>query len=102
MQEQEAMRHAEKAGLTTTKLENKSDEIVNAMGESLSNLTNSDDEEDGGIEDDDGNTTELEKLREVDAAGWVMSTISKIVQQHMEIFQLMQRRLDELMHLGWG
>jgi len=46
-QEQEDMRNAEMAGLTTTKPETTFEEMINAIGDSPSNLASSDAEEDG-------------------------------------------------------
>jgi hypothetical protein len=94
-QEQEDRRHAEKAGLRTTKLQKTSAEIFNAIAEGWSNPANSADEEDCGNEEDNDNTIELGNMGEDDAAGWVMGTISKIGQQHISRFWLKQRRLDE-------
>ena len=45
-QEQDHMRNAEKAGLKTTKPETTFQEMLNAIGDSLSDLASSDDEED--------------------------------------------------------
>ena len=44
---QDDMRNAEKAGLTTTKPETTVEEMLNAIGETLSDLASSDDVEDG-------------------------------------------------------
>jgi len=85
MQKQEHMRNVEKAQSTTTKPE-KSFEMLNAIGDSLSNLASSEDEEDGEDEDDDEEDTELGKLSEDDKPGWVMGTISTTVQHRMESF----------------
>jgi len=69
----------------------------------MSNLASSEDEEDGDAEDDhDDEDTELGKLSDDDKPGWVMGTISKTVQHHMESVRQKQMRLDELMQPGWG
>ena len=52
-QEQEDVRNAEKAGLTTTKLETTLEEILNAIRDSLSNLESSYQGEDGEDKDCD-------------------------------------------------
>jgi len=76
--------------------------MLNAIGDSLSDLASSDDEEDGEDEDHDEEDTELGKLSEHDEPGWVMGTVSKTVQHPMERFRQKQMRLDELMQPGRG
>jgi len=73
------MRIAEKAGLTTTKPETTFEEMLNAMGDSLSDLASSHDEEDGEDKDDEEEDSAEGKLSEDDEAGRVMGTISKMV-----------------------
>ena len=102
MQEQEHMENVEKGRSTTTKPEITFEEMLNAIGDSLSDLASSDDEEDGEDEDDDEEDTGHGKLSEDDEPGWVMGTISKMVQHRMESFRQKQLRLDELMQPGWG
>ena len=51
--EQDTMRNAEKAGLTTTKSERTFEEMLHASRDSLSDLASFDDGEDGEDEDDD-------------------------------------------------
>ena len=101
-QEQEDMRNAEKAGLTLRKHDKPFEEMLNAMGDSLSDLASSDDVEDGDDEEDDEEYTELGKLSEDDKPGWVMGRISKMVKHCMESFRQKQMRLDELTQQGWG
>jgi len=86
-QAQEEMRNAENVGLTTTKPETTFDGMLNAIGDSLSDLASSDDGEDGEDEDDDEDNPELGKISEDDEPGWVMGTISKTVQHRMERFR---------------
>jgi len=76
--------------------------MLNAIGDSLSNLASSDNKQDGEDEEDDEADTELGKLSDDDEPGWVMGTISKTVQHCMESFRQMQMRLDELTQPGWG
>jgi len=64
----------------------------------LSDFVSSDDEED----QDDDEDTEQGKLRDNDEPGWVMGTISKMVQQHIERSPQKQMKLDELTQPGWG
>jgi len=69
-----------------------------AIGDSLSDLASSDDGEDG--EDQDDEQTEQGKVSEDDEPGWVMGTITKMVQQRMERFRQKQMKLDELTQPG--
>jgi hypothetical protein len=69
-----------------------------SIGDSLSDLASSDDGEDGEHEDEE---TEQGKLSKDDKPGWMMGTISKMVQQHMKSFRQKQMKLDELTQLGW-
>jgi hypothetical protein len=75
------------------------EEMLVAIGDSLSDLVNSDDGENGENEDDQ--ETEQGKLREYDKRGWVMGTITKTVQQHIERFRQKHMKVDELTHPGW-
>jgi len=77
------------------------EEMLNAIGDSLSDLASSDDEQDGEDEEDDEVDTELGKVSDDDEPGWVMGTISKTVQHRMESFRQKQMRLDELTQPGW-
>jgi len=58
-QQQEDMRKAENAGLTTTTPETTFQEMLNAIADGLSDLARSDDGEDGDDEDDDEEDPEL-------------------------------------------
>jgi hypothetical protein len=101
MQELKDMITAESAGGTARKPETSLEQMFNAVGDSLSDLANSDDEKDGEDEEDEEEDTELGKLSD-DEPGWVMGTISKPVQHCKESFRQNQMRLDELMQPGWG
>ena len=101
MQEQEKIWNVENTRLTTTKPEKTLEEMLNAIGDSLSDLACSDNEEDGEDEDIEDDT-ELGELSEDDEPGWVMGTISKSVQLHMESFRQKQMRLDKLMEPRWA
>jgi len=102
MQQQKHMTNVEKARSTTTKPETTCDEMSNAIGDSLSDLTSSEDDEDGHDEDDDEEDTELGNLSDDDEPGWVMGTIPKTVQHLMESFRQKQMRLDQLTQRGLG
>jgi len=96
--EQDDMTHAEIAGLTAREPEKTFEEMMAAIGDSLSDLASSHDGEDGEDEDEE---TELVMLSEDDEPGWVMGTISIMVQQRMESFRQKQMKLDELTQPGW-
>jgi len=100
-QRQDDMSNVENAGLTTRVPEMTFQEMRNAIGDSLSDLASSDDEEDAEDEDEDDDT-EQGKLSEDDKPGWVMGTISKSVQRRMERFCQKQMKRDELTQPGWG
>ena len=76
--------------------------MLNALGDSLSDLPSSDDEQDREDKEDAEEDKELGNLSDHDEPGWVMGTISKTVQHCMESFPKKQMRLDELTQLGWG
>jgi hypothetical protein len=97
-QEQDDMTHAEIPGLMPREPETTVEEMMAAIGDSLSDLASSDDGEDGQDEDEE---IELGKLSEDDEPGWVMGTISKTVQQHLESCQQKQTKFDELTQPGW-
>jgi hypothetical protein len=97
-QEQDDMTHAEIAGLTPREPETTFEEMMAAIGDSLSYLASSDDGDDGEDEDEE---TELGKVSEGDEPGWVMGTIYKRIQQGMESFRQKQIKLDELQQPGW-
>jgi len=100
-QRQENMSNVEKAGLTTREREKTSEEMLNAIGDSLSDLASSDDE--GDVEDEEeDDDTEQGNLSEDDEPGWVMGTISKSVQRRMERCWQKRMKLDKLTQPGWG
>jgi len=98
-QEQDDITHAEIAGLTSREPKKMFEEMLVAIGDSLSDLASSNDGEDG--EDEVDEETEQVKLSDDDEPGWVMGTITKTVQQRMESYRQMQTKLDELTQLGW-
>jgi len=99
---QDSMRNAEKAGLTTTKPETTFEQMLNASRDSMSDLASSDDGENGEDEDDDEEDSVGGELSKDDKPGWVMVTISKMVEYGMERCRQMQMKLDELTQPGWG
>jgi hypothetical protein len=92
-QEQDDMTNAELAGLTSREPKKTFEEMLVAIGDSLSDLASSNDGEDG--EDEDDGESEQGKLGEDDEPGWVMGTISKMVQQRVERFRQKQMMFDE-------
>jgi len=96
------MMTAENECATTGKPETTFEEMLNPIGDSLSDLASSHDEQDGEDKEDDEEDTELGKLSDDDEPGWVMGTITKTVQHRMESFRQKQMRLDELTQPGWG
>jgi hypothetical protein len=85
--------------LTSREPEKPFEEMLVAIGDSLSDLASSDNAEDG--EDEDDEETEQGKLSEDDEPGWVMGTITKTVKQHMEKFRQKQMILHELSEPRW-
>jgi len=66
MQELKDMTTAESVGVTTRKPETIFEEMFNAIGNSLSDLASSDDEQNGEDEEDDEEDSELSKLSDED------------------------------------
>ena len=96
------MSTAENVGATTRTPKLMFGEILNAVRDSLSDLSSSEDEEDGQDEDNDYEDTGLGKLREDDEPGWVMGTFPNQVPRCMESLRQKQMRRDELMLAGCG
>jgi hypothetical protein len=93
---------AANGGTTTGKPETLFESMLNAIGDSLSDLARSNDEQDGEDEEGDEQDTELGKLRDDDEPGCVMGTITETVQHRMECFRQKQMRHDEFTQPGWG
>jgi hypothetical protein len=68
--------------------------MLGAIRHSLSDVASSDDGEDGENEDEE--ETDQGKLSKDDEPGWLMGTITKMVLQCIERFQLKQMKLDKL------
>jgi len=102
MQELNDVTTAENAGVTTRKPETTFEDMLNAIGDSLSSLVSSYEEQDGEDEDDDEENTDLSNLSDYNEPGRGLGTISKTVQHSMGSFQQKQMRLDELTQPGWG
>jgi hypothetical protein len=92
------MTHAGIAGLTSKEPERTFEEMLVSIGDSLSHLASSDDGEGGEDEDDD--ETAQGELSKDDEPGWVMGTITKMVQQRLERFRQKEMKLDELTQPG--
>jgi len=75
--------------------------MLNAIGDSLSDLASSDNGEGREDDDDDEAGLELGKLNKVDEPGWVMGTISEMVQHHMGRFWQKQMKLNEWSQRSW-
>jgi hypothetical protein len=88
------MTKAEIVELTSREPEKTFEEMLVTIGDSLSDLATSDDEEDG--EDEDDEETEQGK----DESGCVMGTITQMVQQYMERCRQKQMELHESTHPG--
>ena len=76
--------------------------MLNAIGDSLSDLASSDDGEDWEDDNDDEEDPAQGKLSDDDEPGWVMGMISKSVQYGMKRVRPMQMKLDELTQPGCG
>jgi hypothetical protein len=93
------MKSAEIVGLTNNELEKTFDAMRVAIGDSLSDFASSNEGDDG--EDEDEEESDQGQLSEDDKPGWVMGSITQMVQQHMERFWQKQMALDELTQPGW-
>ena len=102
IQELHDMTTAENTGATTRKPNTMFKEIQKPIGDSLSDLASSDDEQSVEDEGDDEEDTELGKQSDDDETGWVMGMISKTVQHRTESFRHKQMRLEELTQRRWG
>ena len=100
-QKQEDMSNVQKAGLTTREPEKTFEEMLNAIGDSLSDLASSYDQGDAEDEEEDDDP-EQGMMSEDDEPGWVTGTISKTVKRPMERFWQRRMKLDELTQPRWG
>jgi len=75
MQERQVMRNAEKGGLTTRKPNKTFEKMLNALGESLGDLADSHNGEDGKDKEDDEEHIVQGKPSEDDEPSMVMGTI---------------------------
>jgi len=98
-QQQDDIMHADIATLTSWEPEETFEEMLVAIGDSLSDLASYDDGED--VEDEDDEETDHGKMTEEDEPGWVMGTITKTVPQQMERFRQQQLNLNELTKPAW-
>jgi len=102
MQELHNMTTADNTGVSTRTPDTTFEEMLNAIGDSLSDLASSDDERTREDEEDDEEDTDLGRLSDDDETGWVVGTISKTVQRCMESFRQKNMRLEELTQPGCG
>ena len=93
------MKNAENAGLTNREPEKTFQEMMVAIGDSLSDLASSDDGEYGEYEDDE--ETEQGNLSKDYEPSGVMGSFGKTVQQRIKRFPQKQIKLDELTQSGW-
>jgi hypothetical protein len=100
IQEQEYMRNVEQARLTTTKPKTTFEEAINSIGSSLSDFASCNNSDDGEDKDDDEEDTELGKMCKDEQPGWVMGTISKMVQHPKGRVRQRRTRLDKLTQPG--
>jgi hypothetical protein len=84
LQEQEAMINTEKAGMTTSECKKTYQEMLNAIGDSLSDFANFEDTENGEDYEDNEDNTGLGTLSNGDIPHWVIGTMCKMVQQSTE------------------
>ena len=87
LQEQEHMANVENARSTTTKHETSFEDLPNAVGDSQSDQSSSHDEENWEDKDDYAEDTDHGKVNKDDRPGWVMRTITEMVQYRIESFR---------------
>jgi len=92
------MKHAKIVGLMSSEPEKTFEEMLVAIGDSLSDLASSDGGEDG--EDENDEETEQGNFSKDAKPSWVMGTITKTVQQRMERFRQKQMKLNEMTQPG--
>jgi hypothetical protein len=95
------MMTAANRGATTGTRKTTFEDMLNMIGDSLSDLASSDDEQDGEDKKDDEDDTMLCKISDDDEPGCVMGTITKRVQHRMESCRQKKMTLDELTQPGW-
>jgi hypothetical protein len=101
VQEQEHKGNVENGRSATRKPLMIFEELLNAIGDSLSDCACSEVMEDGENEGDEEEDSGYGKLSEDDEPGWVTGPIFKTIQHLKESFQHPQMRLDELSQPGW-
>jgi hypothetical protein len=101
-QEQEDMRYAELAELTTRKTKKKFQDVLNAIGDSLTNRTSSDNAKNPEDVEDNDTHTVLGNLSDDGKPGWVMGRITGPVLQCMVNVLQIQIKLIELLQLDGG
>lgn len=86
MEVQEDLRYAQMAGSTTRKPKQSFREVLNTIGDNLSDFAHLDNENDVEDNADNGDDPDLGKLTEYDEPGSGMGTISKTVSNSCGIF----------------
>jgi len=94
------MTTAENKCMTSGKPEKTFKEMLYAIGDSLSDLASSNDEQDWEDEEDDEEHTELGEHSDDDEPRWMIGTITKTVQHHMESFR--QKQIISKKHFRLG
>jgi hypothetical protein len=93
-QDQDDMMWADIAGLTSREPNKTFEEMLVAIGDSMSDHACSNDGEDG--DNEDVAETEQGEQSEGDEPGWVLGTNTKTVPQRMQRFRHKQMKLDKL------
>jgi len=96
------MATAENWRATTGKHKSTVEQMLDAIGDNLTDLASSDDEQDGEDNQYAEQDTELGKISDDDEPCWVMGSLTKPIQYRMESFLQKQMGLDELTQPGWG
>jgi len=102
IQKHDDISNAESVGSTSAMPQEPVLEMLNAIGDSLSDRASSDDEEHSDDAEDDEEDRELGKLSQNDEPGWVMGTISNTVMHCLGRFAQTRMRIDELTQPRWG
>jgi hypothetical protein len=101
MQEEENLRNVVNTRSTTRQPETPFEAMLNAIGDSLSDLAYSDDNQDG-VDKNDDEDTDLWKLINDDEPGWLIGTISKMIFHRIKSFGQTLIQLDKLRPPRWG
>jgi hypothetical protein len=92
------MRSAESWGLTSREPGETFEEMLDGIGDSLSDLASSDNGEGG----ENNEHAEQRELSADDETGWMMGTISKTVHHRLGNFRQQRMMFDVITQPGWG